>query len=140
MNKSLCSNFKIVYDTLEEITENVSLNNFDFDKFLSSILLYEFNRYENYDLREFILNKILTKNNLIKNSYQLISIILEKNGIKSEPIEFYNNIQNIQKENYPLISLLKETKNDYMDEIIMSIFERKIMKYFELIPILNENE
>ena len=140
-NKNLCSDFKIVYDTLEEIKENVpNLNNFDFYKFLSSILLYEFNKYENYDLRELILNKILTKNNLIKNSYQLIGMIIEKNGIKSEPIEFYNNIKNIQKENYPLISLINKTKNDYMDEIIMNIFERKIIKYFELIPILNEND
>ena len=34
--------------------------------------------------------------------------------------------------------LLNYKKNEFLEQIIMNIFERKISKYFELIPILDE--
>ena len=75
--ENLFSNFNIVYETLEEIKENIpNIKNFDFNKFLSSVLLYEFNKNDDSDLRGLILNKILSKNDLIKYSSQIINIII----------------------------------------------------------------
>ena len=139
--ENLCSNFNIVYDTLEEIKENIpNIKNFDFNRFLSCILLYEFNKNDDSDLRELILNKILSKNDLIKYSSQIINNITEKICVKCEPMEFGNNIKKIKEENSQLFSLLNNTKNDFLEEVIMNVFERKILKYFELIPTLKEND
>ena len=141
LKENLCSNFNIVYDTLEEIKENMpNIKNFDFNKFLSYILLYEFNKNDDSDLRELILNKILSKNDLIKYSSQIINIIIEKIGVKCDPMGFDNNLKNISSENSQLFSLLNNSKNDFLEEVIMNVFERKVAKYFELIPTLDEND
>ena len=136
-NDNLCSNFNIVYETLEKIKGSTpNIKNFDFYKFLSSILLYEFNQNDHLEFRELILNKILSKNDLIKYSSPIINILIEKSGIKSSPLEFDKNIKNLKEGKSSLLSLLNKTKNDFLEEIIMNIFERKIIKYFELIPSL----
>ena len=140
-NVELCSNFEIVYETLNKIKGNISyIRNFDFYKFISSLLLYEFKSNNNSKYRELIIKKILDKKELIKYSSSIIDIIMENIGIKYEPKEFDNNIKNIKDTNNPILLLLNKTKNDFLDEIIMNTFERKVMKYFESIPYLEENE
>ena len=139
LNDKLCSNIKIFYEYLIKTMGNISSkNNFDFYKFLSLILFYEFKKVENILFRECILQIILEKNDLIKYSSKIITIILDNANIKCFPDEFENNIENIRKQNSKMFLLLNYNKNEFLEQIIMNIFERKISKYFELIPILDE--
>ena len=141
--EELCSNFEIVYETLDKIKGNIpyfNFKHFDFYKFISSLFLYEFSTYKKAKYKELILKKILEKNELIKYSSQIINIIIEDIGVNCEPKEFENNIKKIKDGDCPMLLLLNKTKNDFLEEIIMNVFERKIIKYFELIPKLNEEE
>ena len=133
-----CSDLEIIYNTLEEIRDKIpEIRNVNFYKFLSSILLYEYNKNDFSKFRELILKKILVKNDLIKNSSPLINSIIENAGIKCIPIEFEKNINNLKESKSPLISLLNEEKNEFLEQVIMNIFERKIIKYFELLFLIN---
>jgi hypothetical protein len=112
--------------------------NFDFYKFLSIILLQEFTKIQYPEFRELILDKILKNNRLIKYSSQIIKIIIENGGISCNPESFEENVQSIKDEDSPMFQKLNNTQNAFLEEIIMNIFERKIIKYFESIPNLND--
>ena len=79
------------------------------------------------------MNKIFLKIYLIKNSSQIIKIIIENTNIDIEPDSMTENINSIKEEDSPLFIKLNNTKNEFLVEIIMDIFERKIMKYFKFI-------
>ena len=79
------------------------------------------------------MNKIFIKNYLIKNSSQIIKIIIENANIDIEPDSMPENINSIKEEDSPLFIKLNNTKNEFLVEIIMDIFERKIMKYNKFI-------
>jgi hypothetical protein len=80
----------------------------------------------------------LEENDLIKNSSQIIKIIIENSGVDSEPDSMIENINSIKHEESPMFKKLNKTKNAFLEEIIMDIFERKILKYYELIPELDK--
>ena len=80
------------------------------------------------------MQKILKKNELIKNSSQIIKIIIDNAGIENDPLHMAENMKNIQDADSNMFIKLNETNNPFLEEIIMNIFERKIMKYFELFP------
>ena len=113
---------------------------FDFYKFLSSILLDEFNKIDILEFRETILNKILEKNDLIKYSSQIIKTIIEYSCVDSEPDSMVENLDVIKEEDSPMFWKLNKTKNAFLEEVIMNIFERKIIKYYELIPALDKKK
>ena len=135
----LGSNLVNFCETLEKIMGDLpSKKDFDFYKILSYILLDEFNKIQDDNFRELILNTILEKNDLIKNSSQIIKIIIENAGLDSNPSLFEENINSIKEEQSSMFKTLDKTNNTFLEEVIMNIFERKIMKYFELIPSLDE--
>ena len=137
----LCTNLETFYKTLEETMGNLpTRKNFDFNKLLSLILLDEFNKIQYPKFRELILQKILEKDDLIKNSSQIIKIIIENAGITCDPYSIESNIDSIKDENSKIFKTLNDTQNSFLEEVIMDIFERKIAKYFELIPNLEDKE
>ena len=137
----LCSNLNNFYKTLEEILGKIHLKkDFDFYKLLSLILLDEFNKIQYPKFREAILDKILQKDDLIKNCSQIIKIIIENGGVDCNPEYMDLNIENIKSENSTMFKRLNNETNVFLEEVIMNIFERKIAKYFELIPSLEEQE
>ena len=77
---------------------------------------------------------------MIKNSSQIIKIIIENAGITSDPYIMESNLKNIKNEKSNMFKILNNTENSFLEEVIMNIFERKIAKYFELIPNLEEDE
>ena len=132
-------NFNIFFDTLERMKNNTpKINNSEHYKTLASMLLSEFEKNDDIKYRGLILEKILDKNDLILNSSKLITIIFESKGINCKPNEIENNIKYLNDEKNLLLSLLNNTKNDFLEEILMNIFERKISKYFELIQNIDE--
>ena len=138
----LCSNLDNFYKTLENIMGNIhhKKKDFDFYKLLSLILLDEFNKIQYTKFRETILDKILKKDDLIKNCSQIIKIIIENEGVDCNPEYMDSNIENIKTSNSKMLRRLNNEKNLFLEEVIMNIFERKIAKYFELIPFLEEKE
>ena len=139
--KTLCSNLEDFYKTLEKMMGNLPKeNDLDFYKLLSMILFEEFNKIPNEEFRKLILDKILKKNDLIKNSAQIINIIIDNGGIDCNPDSINENINNIKEEASPLFLTLNKTNNVFLEEVIIDIFERKIIKYFEIIPDLEESE
>ena len=137
----LCSNLETFYKTLEKIIGNLPRKkNFKFFKLLSMILLDEFKKIQYPKFRELILDIILKKDDLIKNCSQIFQIIIENCGIDSDPESMENNIEYIKEEKSAMFQSLNNEKNQFLEEVIMNIFERKITKYFELIPNLKEEE
>ena len=137
----LCSNLMDFYNSLEKILGNLpKKKNFDFCKILSGILFDEYIKIGIPEFRETILNMILEKNDLIKNSSQIIKTIIEYSGVDSEPDLMMENINCIREEDSPLFMVLNKTKNEFLEQIIMDIFERKIIKYYEMIPNLDEQQ
>ena len=133
--EKLLTNLDKFYGTLVKLMGNLpSKKNFDFYKLLSLILLDEFNKINYEEFRNLILEKILKKNELIKNSTQIIKIIIENAGIESFPSHMVENIEFIKSEESKMFKKLNNTNNAFLEEVIMNIFERKIMKYFELFP------
>ena len=128
--------FKFLLKTFGKQPPN---KNFDFYKILGFILLNEFVKINYDDFRELILEKILENNNLIKNSSQIIKIIFE-NVIDCEPTVMIKNLKVIKSETSKNFKKLNHAKNEFLDEIIMNIFEAKISAYFELIPNLDEED
>ena len=137
----LCSNLNDFYANIEKIMGHLKpKKDFDFHKVISLILLDEFNKIQFPEYRKTILDIILKKNDLIKHSSQIIKILIENVGVYSDPQYIEENLENIKGEEDIMFSKLNEIDNSFLEEIIMDIFERKIIKYFELIPNLSKKE
>ena len=136
-----CENLQTFYNTLEKIfREAPRKRNFDYYKLLSMILLDEFSKIQYPKFRELILDTILEKNELIKNSSHIIKIIIENAGVICNPESMESNLENIEEEESEMFIKLSNKDNAFLEEVIMNIFERKISKYFELIPNMDEKE
>ena len=140
-SKKLSDNFIEFYNFLDEKLKN-NKNNENSDKFkvLSHFFLNEFQKTNYDDLKELILGKILENNTLIKYSSEVIrNIIEDKININSEYMIY--NIDNLRKEKINIFNMINNKLNIFLDEIIMNIFESKLMIYFESIENINkENE
>ena len=139
--KKLCSEFDQFYITLEKMMGHLPpKKDFNFYKLLSVIMLDEFLKIQYSKFRENILNKILKKNELIKFSSEIIKIIIENAGVECNPESMEINLENIRGEDSSMFLTLNKGNNAFLDEVIMNIFERKIIKYFELIPEIKNKE
>ena len=135
-SNKLCDNLNNFYNFLIEELSIENINNDKLYKSLSYLFLIEYKKIYNTDFREFILRKILENNNLIKNCSQIFIIIFE-NIIDNSPVYMINNLDNIKKEKSNILKIINNSKNIFLDEIIMNILEGKIMIYFETIKQLN---
>jgi len=136
-SKKLCDNFNEFFNFFDEKLKKNEKNDKNLDKLgiLSYFFLNEFQRINNDDLKELILEKILKNNDLIKYSSEVLKIILE-NKINIDPENFENmisNIDNLKKEKSKMINMINNESNIFLDEVIMNIFESKLMIYFESI-------
>ena len=131
--KKLCDNLNEFYNYLIEKIEDKSIiikNNLNSYKILSYVLMMEFQKNDLNEFRKFILHIILENNNLIKNSSKIFRMIFE-NLINTNPEEIPNNLEKIKEENSSFLKIINNNKNIFLDEMIMNIFEGKIMIYFE---------
>ena len=137
--KKISDNFNSFYNFLFEklIKEDININN-KFYKVLSFVLLNEYNKNNDSDFREFIIKIIIENNDLIKNSSIIIKSILD-NVFNHNPKEMIKNLEKIKEEKSIIFKKLNNINKPYLDEVIMNIFEAKILNYFETIKDLNEN-
>ena len=127
----LCNNLNSFYKFLSSSLGKMPSNNvFNYYKILSSVFLNEYIKITFDKFRELELELILKNNDFIKNSSQLIKIILE-NILDTEKMR--ENLKIIKEEENENIRKLNNTQNDFLDEVLMNIFEAKIMVYFETI-------
>ena len=131
----LCTNLNRFYKFLISTFEKNK--NFNYYKVLSFLFLNEYIKITFNKFREELFAKILENNDFIKNSSQLFKIILE-NVIENNPQTMKYNLDNIKTNKSPMLRTINNTKNSFLDEVIMNIFEGKISVYFEQIPNLDE--
>ena len=131
----LCNNLKNLYKFLITKIEN---KNIYFYKVLSYIFICEYNKIQINEFRELIIEIILENNFCIQYSSSIFKNIID-NIIDINPKEMINNIEKIKDEKSLIFKKINNMKNAFLDEIIMNIFEGKIMIYFESIQDLNNN-
>ena len=112
----LCENLHNFFKFLEKIFGKVShKKDFDYYKLLSSILLDEFNKINYSNFRDSILEIILSKDEYIKNSSQIIKIIIENAGVDCIPEVMEANIENImEEEDFEIFVKLNNTNNPFI--------------------------
>ena len=133
--EQLCIRLNEFYEFLvERLGQNKDFNLY---KIISYLFLKEYIKISCYKFRELLLEKILNNKDLIKNSSQLIGIILE-GALEDDPKEIKDNLKKINDENSSLFRKINNTRNEFLDQVIMNILERKISVFFELIPELDE--
>ena len=139
-SKKLCDNFIECSNFLDGKLRK-DKNNEDLEKFkvLSYFFLNEFQRANFEDLKELILKKILKDNDLIKYSSEVIKSIIE-DKINIDPEYMISNIDNLKKEKSNIFNMIKNESNIFLDEVIMNIFESKIMIYFESIENISKEK
>ena len=136
----LNSNLDELYETLKNTMEKLSNEkNFDLNKLLSFILVKEFKKIGYNEYRKNIFDKILNNNDLIKNSSEIIKIIINNVEVDCEYNFIVDNVEYIQDAKTELFTKLNDTQNSFLEEIIMDTFERMISKYFESIPNLESS-
>ena len=135
--EKLTENFNELYSFLNKELEKENQNNNYYYKNLSYIFIIEFKKYEINKFREFLLQIILENNNLIRYCSDIFKIILE-DLININPNEMINNLIKIKEEKSLIFRKINKQKNIVLDEVIMNIFETKIMLYFESIKDLNK--
>ena len=117
---------KFLFEKLEKENKN---NNY---KLLGFLFTNEYIKIVFNSFRVFLLDKILENNDFIKNSSGIMKIILE-NYIDNNPLEMVNNLNLLKEDNNAILKKINNTKNVYLDEVLMNIFEGKINVYFESI-------
>ena len=135
----LCNELNDFYRYLIEILkkDDKDINNNNIYKIISDVLYIEYKKIEDINIRLQIIEIILNNDNLIKNSTQIFKIIIDK-IIKNNHEEMINNLDKIKKEKLSIFQKINYKKSVILDEIIMNIFEGKIMIQFEYIKDLND--
>ena len=133
--KILCDNLNNIYKFLITKIEN---KNSHFYKSINYLLIWEYKKNEINEFRELIIDIILQNNNFIEYSSEIFKNILD-NIIDINQKEMINNIDKIKDEKSLILQKLNNSKNTFLDEVIINIFEGKIMIYFESIQDLDNN-
>ena len=112
----------------------------NYHKIMNKILFDEFLKIYDEEYRKQILTIILKDKKFIVNSGQILKIII-KNHISSDPSEdLTSNINTLTNKDSPIISLLNNENNTFLDEILLHIFEGEIIHYFDSIPKIQDKE
>ena len=134
----LCQNFKEFCEFLLSIFEKSENKKFNMYKTMSNIFLNEYLKIVDKDFRNLLFEKILEKNELIKNSSQLFKILVE-NVVYINADDMKYNLDSILKNETSIWKIINNTKNEFLDEIFMNIFEEKIVSFFDSIPKFEED-
>ena len=124
-------------ELIQFLIDNLGVNN-NFSKIINLILSNEYKK--NKINHEFILEKILQKEEFILNCSNIInSIIDESNLIDISPKKIENNLKNISENDETIIKELNNCNKPFLDEILLNYYELNLNLYFENIPSLNNN-
>ena len=129
----LISNFNQLYNNLINTIENDE----SLYQIMSIIFKNEFIKVTSDSFRNIILNNILKNNVFIYNNNQIIKFII---NIGDSPNEMEKYLGKIQESNSILLKSINDNdKNEFLEQIIINIFENKILSFFNNIPNLDFN-
>ena len=94
---------------------------------MSQIFKNEFLKVNNENFKKMLLNKILDNNEYIYNNIQIFKYIIK---IDNSPEKISDNKDNILQKNNALLKILNNCQKDYVEQVIINIFETKILSYF----------
>ena len=135
----LCLNFDVFFQILFKKFEKSENKQFNMYKTFGFIFLNEYLKITDPDFRRLLFEKILEKNEMIINSSQLFKILVE-NVVDINPTEMKSNLESILEEESPLWKMINNTQNNILDEIIINIFEEKIVSFFDSIHKFKNDE
>ena len=138
-SEKLCINLNNFYKFLISKLENNENKKYNFYKTLSFVFLNEYIKINNDNFREELFKIILENNDFIKNSSQIIKIMIENVIDVINPSEMIDNLDNIKNEKNKLLRKINNTKNIFLDEVVLNIFEGKINLFFDIIPDLDKD-
>ena len=124
----LTNNLNKLYEFL---SKNI-VNDKKYGEIINAVFLNEFNKVIYEDYRKKIIEIILGNNDLIKDSTQIMTIII--NNTLDHTIEgITKNLDKLHDSQSKIIKMLNKAKKIFLDEILINIFETKINIYFDLI-------
>ena len=127
----MIDNFQQLFQTLEcLIGKDKSIN-----KIMSTIFYNEYNKISNITFRKKLFEKILTNNDFILNSSGLFKKELY---FESTPEKMKIVKKSILQNQNPIIKLLNNCKKEYFEQIIINLFEFKILKFFDFITTIKK--
>jgi len=123
--------FEILYHSLEALIGKDE----SFIKIMSTVFKNEFIKITNKEFRIKLLEIIMSKNEFIYTNNQLFKFII---SIDISPENMIENLDIIlNKENYLYTFINKNCDKEFLEHVIMDIFEYKILDFFDSIPKLN---
>jgi len=130
----LINNFEELYDDLNKKIGNDK----SFYQIMSIIFKNEYDKIAFDQFRNKILNIILKNNDFILNNNQIFKSIIK---IEDTPDEMENYLDKTKESNSILIKTINDYgKNEYLEQLIINIFENKILSFFNKIPDLDFND
>ena len=131
LSDKLKTNFEEMYNIIIK-EELIDKNDNDYYDKLRYIYFKEIRKLSNPDYRYNILEKILESDEIIKNSKEILQLLL-RNYVKSEYSgNLINNILNGSEKDYNIINLLdKKINNNFvLGETLLYFFEKSALNYF----------
>ena len=127
-------NFEKFYQFLEGLIGK----NEKFPKMMSIIFYNEYLKIPNYYFRNKLLDIIISRNDFIYNCYPLIKLILKRVGISMKIRDIQNNFNILKNGEDRLVDILNSKKNDFLDQIIIQLFEHLSLEFFDNINKIDE--
>ena len=127
----LIESFENLYNTLETLIGK----NESFNDIMSTIFKNEFIKVTNESFRTKLLEIIMNKNEFIYKNNQLFKFII---SIDISPENMLENLDKILQNQNSLYKFIDQNCNkEFLEHVIMNIFEYKILNFFERIPKLD---
>ena len=126
--------FEKFYKFLEE---KIGKNDL-FTKLMSIIFHNEYLKIPNKDFRSQLLEIIISRNDFVFNCYPLLKLILKRVGISIRPKSIKENLVILDENNDQLVQILNKKQSDFLDQIIIQIFEHLFLEFFDNIDKISE--
>ena len=126
INELLCL-FKEFYQLLENLMGKSEL----FPKLMSTIFYNEYMKVSEPDLRNELLNIIISKDDFLYNCFPLFKKIIKNIGISTKPKKIKDNFGLIEEEKNRMIRYLNKKKSNVLDQMILEILEHFCIEYFD---------
>ena len=127
----LIESFENLYKTLETLIEKDE----SYIKTMSTFFKNEFIKVTNESFRMKLLEIIMSNNEFIYTSDQLLKFIISIDISPENMFENKNKILQNQNSLYKLIN--KNCNNEFLEHVVMNILEYQILKFFDNIPKLD---
>ena len=134
---NLLDHFENFYSSIEKLVGESD----SFPKLISKIIDNEYSKIEKMNFRKKILEKIISKNEMIYNCYPLLKKTIKKKiiSIQSKNIK---KLKDLTEENDPILDTLNRENMDnaiFLEQAILQTYEYLLLKFFDNYGKINQN-